>query len=266
MTVANPALGHDTTGRGLDAALPPAADPSVAGRVGPVIEAVLVDVGGVLVMPNHRVVGEVATLHGGRDDPAALVRGHYEGVAAGERPDGFDWASYRVALLRRAGVSEDRVEAAGGELGAALAAPASSVWTTVLPGAAVGLRMLAATGVALGIVSNADGTVAQVLAELGLAQVGAGPGVPVTVIADSAVVGVDKPDPRIFHLALEAIGADPAAAVHVGDTVSADVVGAERAGIVPVHLDPIGWCGGDHRHVGDLSALAELVRSSRTGA
>ena len=54
--------------------------------------------------------------------------------------------------------------------------------------------------------SNADGTVADVLASTGLLQVGPGPGVEVRAIVDSGAVGIAKPDPGIFHLALEAAG------------------------------------------------------------
>jgi hypothetical protein len=35
-----------------------------------------------------------------------------------------------------------------------------------------------------------------------------------------------------------------------------DVAGAQAAGLVPVHLDPVGWCDGDHRHVRWLDDLA----------
>lgn len=50
-------------------------------------------------------------------------------------------------------------------------------------------------------------------------------------------VGVRKPDPRIFRLALERAGAVPARAVHVGDLVTRDVRGARAAGLAAVWLD-----------------------------
>jgi putative hydrolase of the HAD superfamily len=73
---------------------------------------------------------------------------------------------------------------------------------------------------------------------------------------------VAKPDPGIFRVALARLGRGPARCVHVGDTVYADVDGARRAGIRPLHLDPIGWCEAmDHEHVPDLAAVATLVAS-----
>jgi putative hydrolase of the HAD superfamily len=63
-------------------------------------------------------------------------------------------------------------------------------------------------------------------------------------------VGVEKPDPRIFEIALAELGIGPEQAVYVGDTCFFDVAGARAAGLVPVHVDPAGACGGDdHAHV-----------------
>jgi HAD superfamily hydrolase (TIGR01549 family) len=56
-------------------------------------------------------------------------------------------------------------------------------------------------------------------------------------ISWSEEMGVEKPDPRIFVLALERIGATAAEVVYVGDSVAADVEGAAGAGIIPIHAD-----------------------------
>lgn len=50
--------------------------------------------------------------------------------------------------------------------------------------------------------------------------------------------GVSKPDPAIFHLALERAGVPAGQTLYVGDNYWADVVGAERAGLGVVLLDP----------------------------
>ncbi len=49
--------------------------------------------------------------------------------------------------------------------------------------------------------------------------------------------GVEKPDPRLFLLALERLGASPGEAVHVGDFYSVDVVGARAAEVRPILVD-----------------------------
>jgi putative hydrolase of the HAD superfamily len=80
------------------------------------------------------------------------------------------------------------------------------------------------------------------------------------VVIDSAVVGVAKPDPAIFRIALEATGVPPERTLHIGDTVGADVDGALAAGVRPVHLDPYGFCHDDtHPHVPDLATVAAAL-------
>jgi putative hydrolase of the HAD superfamily len=62
------------------------------------------------------------------------------------------------------------------------------------------------------------------------------------------VVGVEKPDPRIFRLGLRAAGVGAAEAVYVGDLYSVDVLGARTAGLDGVLLDPHGfWAPRDCR-------------------
>jgi len=71
-----------------------------------------------------------------------------------------------------------------------------------------------------------------------ICQVGPGPGVPVDAILDSTHVGVAKPDPAIFRMALDILGVPPERAVHIGDTPAADIAGARAAGVRPVLVDP----------------------------
>jgi putative hydrolase of the HAD superfamily len=53
-------------------------------------------------------------------------------------------------------------------------------------------------------------------------------------------VGREKPDPAIFEHALAVAGVEREACLHVGDLLSADVLGARAAGIEAVLLDPHG--------------------------
>ena len=53
----------------------------------------------------------------------------------------------------------------------------------------------------------------------------------------SSHLGVSKPDPRVFQMALNRIAVPPAAAIYVGDTYVKDVMGARAAGLTPVLLD-----------------------------
>ena len=93
----------------------------------------------------------------------------------------------------------------------------AALWYREAPGCRDGLAALAATGVRLGIVSNADGLIGERLRDREILQVGPGIGVEVDCVIDSGAVGVMKPDPRIFTLALDAMGVEAGDSWYVGD-------------------------------------------------
>lgn len=76
----------------------------------------------------------------------------------------------------------------------------------------------------LGIVSNFYGNLEDILSAEGLRPL-------FSVVADSGVVGVIKPEPGIFLHAARAVGADPAECVMVGDSIKRDMKGAEGVGM-----------------------------------
>jgi len=66
---------------------------------------------------------------------------------------------------------------------------------------------------------------------------GLAPLIDVLVVSEEA--GISKPDPAIFRIALDRLGVTPDAAVMLGDSWAADIVGAARAGIRPVWFNPL---------------------------
>lgn len=203
------------------------------------------DAGGVLLLPN---VDEVRALLG--IDAEEERRAHHAGMAAMDRTAGGD--VYWPAFL----------EALGREPEPALVESLSQVrWTSVIEDSLQALRELGGRNLRIGVVSNADGSVEHTLLEYAICQAGEGPGTAVSAVIDSTVVGVEKPDPRIFEIALERLGGvDPAEAVHVGDSVHFDVGGARAAGVRPIHLDPYDMCSArDHEHVRSLADLLEVT-------
>ncbi|HVW35584.1 MAG TPA: HAD family hydrolase [Acidimicrobiia bacterium] len=225
------------------------------------VEAVFLDVGGVFHLPDHDMVTAALRRAGFDPDAARLDRAHYAGVAAlVEWPGGDDgiWTAYEEAYVAELGAPAESRAAAVAELDLTFRRP--GIWGRRAPGSLDGLRALEATGVRLAIVSNSDGTLEGRLRDEGLCQVGDGPGVPMTIVIDSGVVGVAKPDPAIFTIALDACGVTPDAALHIGDTVGADVDGAVAAGVRPIHLDPYGFCADPgHLHAPDLATVAAAL-------
>ena len=84
------------------------------------------------------------------------------------------------------------------------------------------------------LVSNFYGNIQTVLGEFGLDGV-------FSQIIESAVVGVRKPDPRIFSLGVEALGLKPDEVVVVGDSIDKDIVPARQAGCHTVWFRGEGW-------------------------
>ena len=69
-----------------------------------------------------------------------------------------------------------------------------------------------------------------------------------------------KPDPRIFHIALDAMGIEAEDAWYVGDMPGIDVVGARAAGLHPVLMDPFALhLTADYDRVSSLTELAAHI-------
>jgi HAD superfamily hydrolase (TIGR01509 family) len=85
----------------------------------------------------------------------------------------------------------------------------------------------------LGIVSNFYGNLEAVCHSAGLASLFA-------VVVDSHCVGTEKPDPAIFHVALETLRATPETTVFVGDSLRRDREGARRTGMRFIWIVPQG--------------------------
>jgi putative hydrolase of the HAD superfamily len=205
----------------------------------PPIEAVLIDVGGVLVLPDHDRMAAAFDRAGVHVDHELLDRAHYAGVAALDKFTEGDrdiWVRYNRAYARASHTPDDALDDAVEHLLNEFATGA--VWNRVVPSSVQALHELASLGVRLAIVSNADGDTEERLRDFGICQVGTGPGVEMDAILDSSVVGVAKPDPRIFDLALDALDVPAERAIHVGDTPGADVDCARAAGVHPVLVDP----------------------------
>lgn len=103
----------------------------------------------------------------------------------------------------------------------------------------------------LALVSNFYGNIATVLAEFGLEGI-------FDSIVESAVVGVRKPDPRIFTLGVEALGMEAGRVAVVGDSYDKDIVPARLAGCRTVWMRGESWTGTDPA---DTSAADAVIGS-----
>lgn len=202
------------------------------------IDAVLFDAGGIFVIPDPTVLAPLLSYFGATPDIDAYHRAHYRGMAAKSAAGSAesDWSEYNRAYVASVGVPADEQEHAATILGQTRNA---WLWRWPLADSVDALRRLHERDVPIGVVSNASGQIEAILARSGVCQVGDGHAVPVRVIVDSHIVGVAKPDPRIFDFGLAELGdIERSRVAYVGDSVTMDVGGARAAGLFPVLLDP----------------------------
>jgi FMN phosphatase YigB (HAD superfamily) len=141
-------------------------------------------------------------------------------------------------------------------------------WDFTYPWVRDSLEQLKSAGFRLGVVSNADGQVAQLLADLDYAKY-------FEVIVDSHIEQVWKPDPELFYIGLRRMGLAALAedckrlaggsgeappVVYVGDSFRSDVTGARAAGIEVYMVDPLNlYEGWTERRVADMREFARLM-------
>lgn len=166
---------------------------------------------------------------------------------------------YLALVLEELGVSDAAVVEAMEAWRRGYNAPAG-LWHAPMPGASQALDLARRAGLRTGVISNSNGLVGAILEMLGL-------GARLDFVLDSGEVGVEKPDPRIFGLALARAGVAAEEAVHVGDLYSVDVRGARGAGIAVVLLDPGGhWGVRDCATAPDVLAAVRLVAGAQAGS
>jgi REG-2-like HAD superfamily hydrolase len=202
------------------------------------LKAVLFDAGNTLIWLDHPYVVELLREYGVETSVEALMEAEYgakllmdEMARGGNGMD--DRARGRVffaEIFRRVGAAEGDFASIAQRMFARHAQ--QNLWANVRERTAETLEELRRRGYRLGVISNADGRAEQALDAVGLRP-------HFELVVDSGLVGIDKPDPRIFHLAAERMGVRPEEAVYVGDIYEIDVQGARAAGMQAILMDPL---------------------------
>jgi HAD superfamily hydrolase (TIGR01509 family) len=160
------------------------------------------------------------------------------------------WAATVGTMLVLAGLAPDR---AGRMLDAIWPEHcARNLWSVVPRGLAAALERTRAAGVRVALVSNSEGMLERLLDELGILS-------SFDLILDSGVVGIEKPDPRIFRIALDRFHVPPSRALHLGDNFPTDVLGARAAGMRVALVDPFGHLAGRHADVQRVPGAPEVA-------
>jgi HAD superfamily hydrolase (TIGR01549 family) len=203
---------------------------------------VFLDAGGVMVTPNFpRLAGALARR--GVSVSAAALTGAEPRVkqeldhgptiqATDDRGRGY---VYFDRILELAGIPASPATADAIEELVAFN-DREGAFDVVTPGAVEALTRLRGAACQLVVVSNSNGRVRRILGRVGLEP-------HLDMVFDSHELGVEKPDPRIFEIALARSQADRRATIHCGDIYHIDVVGARAAGLPAVLLDSAGLYG-----------------------
>ena len=227
--------------------------------------ALFFDAGNTLIFPRLEEAAQRLTEHGyaatvedfhaaERTGKTRLDEWLWPQIRKGEVPrhiDHYYWGEYLKALTERVGAPEDL----RGELMLWISAIFKEItlWSLVLPDTTRALEELRKQGYRLGVISNSIGTIEEQLGRLGLAQ-------QFETIIDSAVVGVEKPHPEIFQIALGRLGVSASEAMFVGDTYSVDIGGAGLAGLAGALIDRVGaYPNADGLRVNSLSQLHGIL-------
>lgn len=189
--------------------------------------------------------------------PAAWRR--YEQVANSGQHE-MPWQEFMATLLETAGGEPTIDRAAATSLATWLwtEQPRRNLWRRPIAGMFELARDLTAGGIPVGILSNSEGRLAELIAEIGWSS-------PFRAIIDSGRVGFAKPDRRIFDAAAAALGVAVTAVVHVGDSRTADIEGARALGMRAIWFGPAAAELGDPNVAIAASAAEVRARLERWG-
>ena len=225
-------------------------------------KAIFFDAGNTLLRMNYAVIAAELARLGAAATPEVIERAEWQarvrldpelaaarGASTERRATADRYLRY---MLDGVGVTDEGVIAAIAAWHSAYNLPIG-VWDGANPGAAAALALARDRGVRTAVISNSNGSVRAILEHLGLLP-------SLEFVIDSSAVGVEKPDPRIFRIALERSGLLPDEAIYIGDIYSVDVLGARAAGMRAVLLDP-GRCWGarDCHFAPDVLGAVHLI-------
>lgn len=143
---------------------------------------------------------------------------------------GIRAAGFRDSVAAQAALIQELVPDAAHVDPAAIASRVHAEVVATVAGNLPVLERLAST-LRLGVISNATGNLVACLGELGILHV-------FSAVIDSAVVGFEKPDARIFTAALAALGVDADAAWMIGDNPDSDIRAAAALGFKTCWIAP----------------------------
>jgi HAD superfamily hydrolase (TIGR01509 family) len=240
----------------------PSVDPTLVAGV----DLLCLDAGNTVIFLDHARLADILREAAGFEvSPDVLVRSEGEAKALAEtgglhdcawsfrdRPGAPAWGRMIGTIALRAGLDVERVPRV---LDAAWRShEVKNLWCKVPDGLGLALDDVRALGTKVAIVSNSEGMLERLFEELGVLR-------HFDLVVDSALVGFEKPDPRIFRVAFDRFGVGPERALHLGDVFATDILGARAAGCRHALIDPFGHYEGRHPDVSRVPGATDVARA-----
>jgi len=205
------------------------------------IDAIMLDAGGTLIdlKPSREAIfAKVLHQHGFNAELEDIARSvaraervfdDAQAKLDGKHEDVF-WNSYDEFILKRLGFKGDH-EKFSKDVSVEFdrVVPEVKNWVA-FPDARPLLEDLKKRDFKIGLVSNATDLARKVMDNLDLSKY-------FDIMILSEEVGLRKPDPKIFLKAADEVGVHPSRAIHIGDRLAVDVLGAKKAGMNAVLID-----------------------------
>ncbi len=208
-----------------------------------VIRAVFFDLGGtLLIMRRDRIISRILSEAGFPASPEHVHSAYFavepswldiyggKTMSGGETEEAYRQLDAMIFRLLFPGQPPEAVEKVSGLTRSRWPELEKTVPLELYPDALPTVERLKSEGYILGLISNAPPDTLKVIHTLGLSAL-----MPTIVV--SGIVGVSKPNPEIFRIALREAGVEPSESAHVGDVYEADVQGAKNAGMKGILID-----------------------------
>jgi len=238
----------------------------ISGELVAGVDLLCLDAGNCVIFCDHARVARLCTGAGVAIDAQALVRTEGEAKQLQESgglldfewphmtaPGARGWARMVGTFVVRAGFPRDEIA----DFTESVLWPEhvkKNLYSVVPEGLGEALDAVRARGVKVAIVSNSEGMLDRLFADLGILR-------HFDTVVDSGKVGVEKPDPRIFRIALDRFGVPAERALMLGDTFVTDIAGARAAGMRAALVDPFGHMTGRHLDVPRVPGVVEVARA-----
>ncbi|MCD4691112.1 HAD family hydrolase [bacterium] len=204
------------------------------------IRGVFFDAGNTILFPDYEIYRRIVADLGGDaslDDVMAAeahARAAFDAAvsaAPGKNVYGF-WGVFYEPFYVHLGLRGDAVEEAIGRTRAANDID-PGIWRIPVDGFHDVMDELDRRAIVTGIISNSDGRLEERMSQIGIRD-------RFSFLIDSWIIGVSKPEPRIFEEALKIAPLPPDEVIYVGDYYEVDVVGARAVGMHAALFDPYG--------------------------